>query len=189
MEGLKSKHSYVRQLTLTAIMAALSVVFTRFLSFYIFGNTIRISFGMVPIQLTGLLLGPIWGGLCGLVADLVGILINPMGTPFWGFTLSAVLQGVIPGFIAMLFLGKGKKTWQEVLSSVALTSVFIGLLLQSLWLHILMKRPYVEVLAVRALPGFISAIIYFMLELPLITYLRKLMPEFGTKKKLKTSKS
>ncbi|MBN2898309.1 MAG: folate family ECF transporter S component, partial [Clostridia bacterium] len=64
------------------LLAALSIVFTRVFSFMIplAGlPALRIGFGTLPITISGILFGPLVGGLVGMVSDLVGFMINPMG--------------------------------------------------------------------------------------------------------------
>lgn len=86
-----------------SLLAGLSIIFTRVFSFMIplAGlPALRIGFGGLPIMISGILFGPLVGGVVGLVADLIGFLLNPMGgTYFPGFTISAALTGIIPGLI------------------------------------------------------------------------------------------
>lgn len=169
MERSRQNQVYIRQLSLTALMAALSIVLTRIVSILIIGGSNRIGLGLVPIHLTGFLLGPFWGALCGLISDLIGVLINPMGTIFWGITVTTVLQGVIPGVVIRLW--KGKDSW-GVAIALAISYVSLSLLLQSYWLSILMARPFTEMVAVRALPQLAFTIAYIVLEIPLYSLLK-----------------
>ena len=92
-------------LVMGAMFTALSVILTRLFSFILpIGGlpTIRIGFGSIPITLSGILFGPVIGGLVGLGADVIGVMVNPQGAFHPGFTLSSVLQGVIP---ALVFMG------------------------------------------------------------------------------------
>ena len=63
-----------RKLAICAVMCAISVVFTRLLSFQIpiAGlPVIRIGFGSIPIIIAGIVCGAFWGGVVGAVADLL----------------------------------------------------------------------------------------------------------------------
>jgi len=84
-------------------LATVSIVLTRFLSLMLLLGglpALRVGFGSVPIIMSGMMFGPVVGGITGVVADLVGYLINPMGGTFFpGFTLSAALYGVIAGIL------------------------------------------------------------------------------------------
>jgi len=86
-----------------ALLATVSIVLTRFLSLMLMLGglpALRVGFGSIPLIISGMMFGPLVGGLTGVVADLTGFLINPMdGTFFPGFTLTAALYGVISGVL------------------------------------------------------------------------------------------
>lgn len=96
-----------------SLLAGLSIIFTRVFSFMIplAGlPALRIGFGGLPIIMSGILFGPLVGGVVGIVSDLIGFLMNPMGgTYFPGFTISAALTGIIPGLIYN-WIGKHKQS-------------------------------------------------------------------------------
>jgi len=120
------KNREIRKLTLSAILIALSVVLTRFGSFYLPGaNFIRIGFGSIPIIIASLVVGPIWGGLVGAGADLIGSLAFPVGPYFFGYTIDAALQGILPFFVMFFF--KGKTKYQHLLSIILIT-IFIAII-------------------------------------------------------------
>jgi ECF transporter S component (folate family) len=93
----------VRKITLAALLASVSIVLTRFFGIVIpLGGfpSLSLDLGSVPILLSGIVLGPIFGGIVGLTSDLVGFAINPRGGIFhFGFTINSILTGVIPGLI------------------------------------------------------------------------------------------
>lgn len=70
----QTNRNSIRKLTLAAVFMALAIVLTRFLSINV--AVFRFGFGMVPVHLAGYLLGPFWGALTGLLADLIGLMIN-----------------------------------------------------------------------------------------------------------------
>ncbi len=132
-------------LTGMALLATLSLVLTRFLSFYIpFLGTqsMRVGFGEVPVILAGLLLGGPAGGLTGLAADLVGATLFPSGPFFPGFTFSAFLTGFLPAF----FLKRSKKKEQGLSRAVLFVSILSTQLITSaalntLWIVMLYMAP------------------------------------------------
>ena len=67
------------RLTLGAMLAAMSVVIGMFCkSFLNFGEGLwRVTFENLPIILAGIFLGPITGGMVGVVSDLVSYLLSP----------------------------------------------------------------------------------------------------------------
>lgn len=114
------------------LLAGLSIVFTRALSFMIplAGlPALRIGFGSLPIIISGILFGPLVGGVVGTVADLIGFMLNPMGGAYFpGFTISAALNGVIPGLLYM-WLGKIKGRWNfNIINGLAIVGFSIGVI-------------------------------------------------------------
>ena len=91
------KKSSVRSLVFASLCAALSIVLGKLLQIPV-GNSVRISFESLPVLFASLTLGPIWGALSGLVADLVGCVIMAYDVnPF--VTLGAVTVGVLPALL------------------------------------------------------------------------------------------
>lgn len=80
-----------------ALFVAISIVSGKFLAISI-GDTLRFSFENLTIILSGILFGPIVGGITGVAADLIGCVlrgyaINPV------LTLGAALIGFLSGLI------------------------------------------------------------------------------------------
>ena len=75
--------SALKRLTLGAMLAAMSVVIGMFCkSFLNFGGGLwRVTFENLPIILAGVFLGPITGGLVGVVSDLTSYLLSPQIYP------------------------------------------------------------------------------------------------------------
>lgn len=134
----------IKTLVMASFLTALSIVFTRF--FYVMiplGNVqaIRLSFGEAPIMLSGLLFGPLLGGLTGLAADVLGVIINSQGAFFPGFTLSSILWGVIPGILGIIFKRDGESlSFIKILTSVAISYIIISIGLNTCWLSIMFKK-------------------------------------------------
>ena len=95
----------VKMLTLQAMLAALSIILTRFCQIPI-NESLRISFGNIPVLLSGLLGGPLAGALVGAVADIIGcIFFNPFGW-YPPLTLSPFIYGIIAGLFARAFISR-----------------------------------------------------------------------------------
>ena len=126
-----------------ALLIAIEVVLTRFLSF----NTqfLRIGFGFLPVAVMGMMYGPVWAGIGYAIGDVLGMLIFPSGPYFPGFTLSAFLTGLVYG----LLLYKKEVTWQRTLIASLIISVVINLGLDTLWLSILYGKGYIPILVGR----------------------------------------
>ena len=99
--------SATRRLTLAALLTAISIVLTRYFSFLIPLQgvpSLSLELGGVPVMLAGVVLGPITGGMVGFASDVLGFLLNARGGAYHpGFTLNAVLTGVLPGLIFLWF--------------------------------------------------------------------------------------
>ena len=132
-------------LVLTSTLTAITVVLSRFFSVNIWNMSIGFSF--VSIMLCGMLLGPLWCGICGGLADLIGALLFPFGPYFPGFTATAFLSGVIFGI-----LGKIAAKEQKRATFIALAIFLLGikesvcsLILNSLWISLLYGSPFTAV--------------------------------------------
>ena len=93
----KIKTFNTRVLAYAGVLVAMNVVLTRFLAIPI-GPDLRISVGYTPIILASLWFGPLIGGICGALGDLLGCLVggyapNPL------IFISNVLVGVLPWLI------------------------------------------------------------------------------------------
>ena len=62
-------------------------------------ESLKISIEVIPMLLAGIMLAPGYCYIIGLAVDLVGLIVTPTGFPFLGFTLSAVLQCLIPSIV------------------------------------------------------------------------------------------
>ena len=92
----------VRNLVLMAILAAIGVVLKSYFSFMAFDNQVRLGFGDIPTFFAGMALGPVAGGIVGVLNDLLSLILAPKGAPFIGFTISSALRGIIPGLVVLI---------------------------------------------------------------------------------------
>lgn len=165
-----------------ALLSTISLVLTRFFSFYVpfLGvQSMRVGFGEVPVILAGLLLGGPAGGVAGLVADMVGATLFPAGPYFPGFTLSAFLTGFTPATILRLTGVKQRELTKSALFlAILATQLIVSALLTTLWIVLLYMAPfswakYWSLFAVRAPFAVIMAVVYTVVAYPLYTRLSK----------------
>ncbi len=153
----------VYRLALAALFVALSVILTRLLSVVVIGGAFRPELGHVPIQLAGLLLGPGYGGLVGLAADLAGAIALPQGAFHPGFTFSSILVGVLPGlavtpvraWIARRGRGSGhpgRGSMFALLLAVVAGDWAIAQFLSTFWLSGLLGTPWSVLFSLRLFP-------------------------------------
>ncbi len=128
---MRESHDHLLYLTITASMAALSMVLNRFASIHTAGWTI--GFAFVPIVIVAIACGPAYAAVAGALADFVGAMLFPFGVYFPGFTVVAALMGAVYG----LFLhGRTLRWWQVVLPAL-INNLIFGLLINTIWVSIL----------------------------------------------------
>ena len=148
--------SKTHQLVTLAILVALDVIFTRFLSV----NTpiLRIGFGFLPVVVCAILYGPWKAGAAHAIGDVIGAVLFPSGAFFPGFTLSAFLGGVIYG----LFFYQKRRTPLRVLAACAVIMLVLNLGLGSLWISMLYGKSYLALVSVRIVKELIAIPIYMV---------------------------
>jgi ECF transporter S component (folate family) len=133
-----------RILVFLSLLVAMDVLLTHIIP-VIQWDVIRISFGFVPESFSSMLFGPWIGGLGAILGDLLGMVIAPKGPYFPGFTLSALLTGIIFG----LFLYKKPKTILGITMAVLCITLFVDLGLNTYWLTIMYGKGYFALLPGR----------------------------------------
>lgn len=115
----------LRRLTVSALLIALDVVFTRLLAI----NTplMKIGLGFAAVAVSAMLYGPAWAALTAALGDLIGALLFPTGAYFPGFTLTAALTGLIFG----LFLYRREKSWLRAFFAALTNCLLVTLLLNT----------------------------------------------------------
>jgi len=170
-----------RTLVISALLISMAVVLGQFS--FMAGPSVRIGFSRVPIIVSGMLLGPLAGGLTGIVHDLINFIMRPAGGFHPGFTLSAMMTGMIPGFIVQLSLFSGFKKFNKsgkaftatnVVVSVAAVYVIVTLLMNTYWLSQLIGDSYLVLLPVRAstqlVANVVNAMVILLLAKPLESF-------------------
>lgn len=135
-ESLRSFKT-TRGIAVCAMFIAISCV----LSFFKFGITsnVNVTLFFLPISIAAYLLGPIPAMAVGGASDLLGCIIRPTGPYFPGFTINAMITGLIYG---VFFYSKRPRLW-EVIVARLIVMVAVDLILTPLWLHILYSTPLV----------------------------------------------
>lgn len=179
---MNSKKLDTRIMVKAALLTALSIVMTRFLYFFVplaGMPTLRISFGEIPIMMSGLMFGPLVGGITGLVADLVGVLINPQGAFHPGFTLSSILWGAIPGLFLLIFKRsenyESTYSFKKIFISVLVSFVVISLTLNTIWLKHLYGTGFIALLPGRLLNAAVSVPLQSVIITTLFKYLKSII--------------
>ena len=154
-------------LIVAALLVAMSIVLGKFAAINI-GNSIRIGFGGLPIQMAGIFFGPIIGGAVGLVADVVGCVlrgysINPI------ITVGSTCIGLFSGLVFHYALHAVKNALLPKVAIFTVVSHIIGsMIITSIGLYVYYHSPF-ETLILRVpiyliTAAFETAIIYLMLK-------------------------
>ena len=154
-----------KNLTTMALLIALEIVLSRFLSLNAWN--IKIGFSFVPVVIAALLLGPVYAGVTAALADFLGAILFPIGPYFPGFTLTAFLTGLVFG----LFLYR-KQSLLRVLGAVAVNQFILSLLLNTFWISVLYGSPFGPLLVTRL----VQCAILTVVQIVVIQLIIKVMP-------------
>lgn len=108
------------------LLVAIGIVLSQFLSFYYPPSTTIIKFGIsyIPIILVSLFFGPIYGAWAGALQDVIGyfLLGTARGAFYVGFTINAILYGVLPYYLMKLTKNVRQTTFYTI--NVATVTIF-----------------------------------------------------------------
>lgn len=156
------------------VLIAMNIVLARVLAINI-GNTLRISISASPIYLAGLWFGPVVGGICGGVADLLGCILQGYApNPF--LIVSAILTGMLPGILKRVFLKK--TTLWGVVVIVTIHGIIGSLGFTTVGLHIFYGTPWSVLYASRFIQTLLltaanSLTVFFLYKSPLTNVIIK----------------
>jgi len=127
-------HITIQKLTIASMFIVIATVLQLFsVMLPLFGfPSLRIGFSQLPLMMIGVMLGPAWAFVSGIVQDFVGLIITPTNYPFFGFTLNKIVIALIP---AILFSKSLKLTNKQLYFLVQITLVvFLAGSISYLWL-------------------------------------------------------
>jgi ECF transporter S component (folate family) len=140
---LKPKKIKTVDIIIIAFLIAIEIVLTRFGS--IETPMFRIGFGFLPLAFIGILYGPVWGGICGALGDVMGMFIFPKFAYFPGFTLTAFLTGAVYGAV----LHNKPITWKRTFLSALIVCGILNLVLDTYWIYIMYGQALLAMLPGR----------------------------------------
>lgn len=102
---MSKNRNAIRRITHVSLLITLAIVIRNFsYMFYIGGvATTRVSFSGIFTRLAAILFGPFYGGLASGIQDVIGYNLKPEGPYIPWMTMSAVLGGVLAGWLWRLF--------------------------------------------------------------------------------------
>lgn len=131
----KSMKVNVKAMSVVALLVAINIVLSQTLSIHTWN--IKIGFNFIPIVVAAMLYGPVAAGVVAAMGDVVSAIAFPVGPYFPGFTLTAVLTGVVFG----LFLKK-KPTVIKIVIAVMIVQLAIGLFGNTFFISVLYGSSY-----------------------------------------------
>ena len=158
-----------KMLAVMGVLIALEVVIAHFVTFRP-TQTIKLSLDFIPIVIAGVMFGPVPAMIIGILADILGAFIFPVGPYFPGFTVTAALTGLLYGSLL-----HDKQTMVRIVIAVLIQQWVLSLILNTYWLKVLYGMPYVPTLVGR-LPqtGILTAV-----QLIFIPIIVKVIHEIG----------
>ena len=161
-----------RRILLCALLIASCVVLGRILS--IRTNIITIGFSFVPIMLGAIILGPKYSTFIATISDIIGALLFPTGSYFFGFTITAFLTGLTYGLILYRKDFKVDKNFiiRLIISTIIVTGIYNGVL-NTIWIIMINKSASKIVIPIRIAKQLIMAPI----KIITITAICKIMEE------------
>lgn len=158
-----------KKIILTAILLALLIILSRFLS--IKTPILKISFAFVPTMLCAVWLGPKWTILLNVLGDVIGATLFPTGPYFVGYTISTAVAALIYG---LLLYKKSSDTYNNkqflirLVLSTLLVAVIVNMGLNTLWSVITTGKAFWVLLSTRIVKQLIMipihVIVIFFLE-------------------------
>lgn len=147
-----------KMLVTAALLIAMQIILSRFLS--INAWNLKIGFAFTAVFVAAYLYGPWFSAVVAVIADVVGASLFPSGAFFPGFTVTAMLSGIVFG----IFLYK-KQTPGRIIAAVAIDQLVLGLLLNSYWLSVLYGSPFGPLVATRAIQCLVMMpVMYFTIS-------------------------
>lgn len=150
----------IKTLVMTALLMAIAVI----LGFYTIqvSDSLKIGFSFIANELTGMMFGPVVGGIMAAAADILKFLVKPTGPFFFGFTFNALLAGMLYG----MFLYKRPLSLKRVFFANATVSVIVNMLLATYWISMLYGIPLMVLFPTRIIKEItmlpIEVLLYYM---------------------------
>lgn len=117
----KTLSENLRAIILVGLLAAMGIVLQ---AFSIQMPMMRIGISPIPTIISGMLLGPFFGGITGLLKDVVGFLVAPpaQGSFFPPITVIQMLYGILPPLLLPVFRAPVDWAWSRLFRTQSIKS-------------------------------------------------------------------
>ena len=140
-----------RTLTTAGILLAIQMVLSSYGTIEV-TDSLKISLSHLALAPTAVFFGPVVAGMQGALSDILGFLLKPTGPYFPGFTLSAMLLGLVYG----VALYKTKHTLPRVIVARVVVMVVINIVLNTVFLTMLYGPSRLATLPVRVVKNLVQ---------------------------------
>lgn len=129
MENKPSVRQMTRKIIQTALFISLALVIRNFSTMVYFMGAPGMRIGLTTLfsRIPAIIFGPFYGGIAGGIADVLGYLIKPEGAYLPLMTVSAIIGGVIAGFVWKWVKNFDLKRLQRILWIIFISIGVIGL--------------------------------------------------------------
>lgn len=168
----------LRKLTYAAMFVAIYAVL-EYVGSWTWGP-IRFSVSTAAIAMSGIFLGPIYGGIVGGICDLLMFFLKnyAYGPINLGLTLGAILVGVVFG----LLVYKKEKPILWIVLAQFIVSMFVHLVLDTYFLMAIYKIGFIPLVTQRYLVKLAVMPILMIIEIACVMTLKKNKDDLITKK-------
>lgn len=151
----------LKKIALTGLFLALALVMTLFaINLFFFGGQVVVRFSQMSLIVLAAALGPIYGLMGSIGFDVVNLMINPLGSYYFGFTLSNIMVTVIP---ALVFKGLKKRSSKVNFSILVFTSLLYILYIIGVMMLAIVKVDIADVSAKQiAINGLIFVLMFLL---------------------------
>ncbi len=168
-----------KKIVLAGIFIAMVVILSRFLSIKLPGY--KIGFSYIPVYLSAILLGPIYTAVVSGLADIIGSTLFPFGSYFVGYTISAVIKGIIYGYV-LHKIYKEELSNKEIIIRLIIASVLTQLLvngvLNTFWIAITQDKAFFVIAGARFIKELIMVPVQVITMFPIIKALKPAINKF-----------
>lgn len=131
-----------KKVAMIGMLLAAQVVAGKFFSIKL--ELVTIGFIFLPLAITGILYGPLWGGVAGVLGDFLVAILSP-----WGYFPPMGTTAFLSGAIYGIFLYKKPLTLPRITVCVLVESLLCSVLLQTYWITMLSGQGYFVLLPIR----------------------------------------
>lgn len=159
-----------KEFVILAALIAIEIILSRFLSITAWDT--KYSLGFIAVMIAAMLYGPLAAGIVGALSDIIGAMLFPVGPYFAGFTLTALLTGLLFG----LFMYK-KPHVVKLVIAVLINQFVLTLLVNTMWISVLYGSPFGPLLTTRVTQSLVMTAVQIAMGLIMMQIMPRIRKE------------